>query len=114
MTETSGPHTVFPTLENLVELPEAQRGSFGPPIAGMEHLIVDPETGAPVADGDEGEIFVRGEHLMEACTSRSGAERSTPTAGTTPATAATSATVSCSSRAAHRDDQDRRRERRAA
>ncbi len=65
MTETSGPHTVFPTLENLVDLPEAQWGSFGPPIAGMEHLIVDPETGVPVADGVEGEIYVRGEHLME-------------------------------------------------
>jgi acyl-CoA synthetase (AMP-forming)/AMP-acid ligase II len=65
MTETSGPHTVFPTLENLVDLPESQWGSFGPPIAGMEHLIVDPETGAPLADGAEGEIYVRGEHVME-------------------------------------------------
>jgi acyl-CoA synthetase (AMP-forming)/AMP-acid ligase II len=65
MTETSGPHTVFPTLENLVDLPEAQWGSFGPPIAGMEHVIVDPETGVPVADGGEGEIYVRGESLME-------------------------------------------------
>lgn len=65
MSETSGPHTLFPTLENLVDLPEEHWGSFGPPVPGMEHLIVDSDTGAPVADGEEGEILVRGEHLME-------------------------------------------------
>jgi acyl-CoA synthetase (AMP-forming)/AMP-acid ligase II len=65
MSETSGPHTVMPTAENQVDLPEALRGSFGAPIAGMQHLIVDSETGQPLDDGDEGEICVRGESLMD-------------------------------------------------
>jgi acyl-CoA synthetase (AMP-forming)/AMP-acid ligase II len=65
MTETSGPHTVAAAADNDRDLPEHLRGSFGPPIEGMQHKVVDPSTGAPVADGEEGEICVRGDHLME-------------------------------------------------
>jgi acyl-CoA synthetase (AMP-forming)/AMP-acid ligase II len=38
--------------------------SFGRPIDGIEHRIVDPDTGATVPDGQLGEICVRGEDLM--------------------------------------------------
>jgi acyl-CoA synthetase (AMP-forming)/AMP-acid ligase II len=65
MTETGGPHTAVPTADNQVDLPAALRGSFGRPVAGVEHRIVDPGTGAPVRDGTEGEIWVRGDILME-------------------------------------------------
>jgi acyl-CoA synthetase (AMP-forming)/AMP-acid ligase II len=64
MSETSGPHTAAVTAENQTDLPAQLRGSFGPPVAGMEHKIVDAETGDPLADGIEGEICVRGEGLM--------------------------------------------------
>src|SRR5436309_1213882 len=39
--------------------------TFGRPLAGMELHIVDPETRAPVAPGETGEILVRGPTLME-------------------------------------------------
>jgi len=39
--------------------------TFGRPLAGMELRIVDPETRAPVAPGESGEILVRGPTLME-------------------------------------------------
>ena len=43
MTETCGPHT----LDRMdVDLPEALRGTFGHSVPGVEHKIVDPETGA--------------------------------------------------------------------
>jgi acyl-CoA synthetase (AMP-forming)/AMP-acid ligase II len=64
MTETGGPHTGMPVSENQGVLPEAQRGSFGRPLPGMEHKIVDPGTGAELGDGVEGEICVRGDCLM--------------------------------------------------
>jgi acyl-CoA synthetase (AMP-forming)/AMP-acid ligase II len=61
MTETCGPHT----LERMGEdLPEKLRGSFGRPVPGVEHKVVDRETGEPVSPGEEGEICVRGESLM--------------------------------------------------
>ncbi len=40
-------------------------GTFGPPLAGMEVRIADPETLTPVAPGETGEILVRGPTLME-------------------------------------------------
>src|SRR5207244_1751501 len=39
--------------------------TFGRPLAGTELRIVDPETRAPVAAGETGEILVRGPTLME-------------------------------------------------
>ena len=45
--------------------PEIRRGTFGRPLPGMEIRIVDPESGALVAPGGSGEIFVRGPTLME-------------------------------------------------
>jgi fatty-acyl-CoA synthase len=45
--------------------PPVRRETFGRPLAGMELRIVDPETGAPVAPGETGEIFVKGPTLME-------------------------------------------------
>ena len=69
MTETIGPHTGFacpgaPKEELATPIPESLRGSFGAPLPFMEHKIVDPDSGADLADGDEGEICVRGYALM--------------------------------------------------
>ena len=61
MTETCGPHTMGHIDE---ELPERLRGSFGRAVAGVEHKLVDPSTGAPLAPGEVGEICVRGDSLM--------------------------------------------------
>lgn len=60
MTETCGPHTY--TGEE--PLPESLRGCFGRAVPGVEHRIVDPETGATLAPGAVGEICVRGDSLM--------------------------------------------------
>ena len=65
MTETGGPHTAAPAALSDVELPPALQGSFGPPVPGVEHRIIDPVTGATLPDGEEGEICVRGYSLME-------------------------------------------------
>ena len=61
MTETCGPHTWGP--EGV--LPESQRGSFGSAVEGVEHKIIDPETGETLAPGSFGEICVRGHTLMQ-------------------------------------------------
>ncbi|MPY63810.1 type I polyketide synthase, partial [Streptomyces spongiae] len=39
-------------------------GSCGPPVPGMDVRVVDPGSGNDVADGGEGEIWVRGPSLM--------------------------------------------------
>jgi acyl-CoA synthetase (AMP-forming)/AMP-acid ligase II len=62
MTETCGPHTID---RMDVQLPERLRGSFGRSVPGLEHKIIDPETGAEVAPGELGEICVRGYSLMQ-------------------------------------------------
>ncbi len=64
MTETCGPHTY--TGEG--QLPDSLRGSFGPALDGVEHKVVDPETGERVAPGEFGEICVRGDSLMQGLT----------------------------------------------
>jgi acyl-coenzyme A synthetase/AMP-(fatty) acid ligase len=46
-------------------LPEHQRGSFGTPLPGIEHKVVDGETGELLPEGREGEICVRGYSLMQ-------------------------------------------------
>lgn len=45
--------------------PEHRRGSFGLPAPGFETAIVDPDTGAPVAAGEIGELCVRGPYVMQ-------------------------------------------------
>ncbi|MBW2244101.1 MAG: acyl--CoA ligase [Deltaproteobacteria bacterium] len=62
MTETCGPHTMDAMDQTL---PETLRGSFGHAVPGMEHKIVDPETGATLDAGEFGEICVRGQSLMQ-------------------------------------------------
>jgi len=62
MTETFGPHSGQVTGEVL---PHRLANSFGLALGGMELKIVDPVTRAPLAAGDEGELFVRGPWLMD-------------------------------------------------
>ncbi|MGW3117804.1 type I polyketide synthase [Streptomyces sp. NPDC001107] len=49
-----------------VNRPDGPRvdGSCGPPVPGMEVRVVDPGSGNDVADGGEGELWVRGPSLM--------------------------------------------------
>ena len=61
MTETCGPHTWGP--EGV--LPEALRGSFGSAVEGVEHKVVDPDSGQTLGPGEFGEICVRGYSLMQ-------------------------------------------------
>ena len=63
MTETCGPHT-WTRLENV--LPPELRGSFGTAVEGVEHRVVDPDTGEILPQGELGEICVRGYSLMQA------------------------------------------------
>jgi acyl-CoA synthetase (AMP-forming)/AMP-acid ligase II len=63
MTETCGPHTID---RMDYDLPEKLRGSFGQTVPGLEHRIVDPETGAALPPGTSGEICVRGYSVMQA------------------------------------------------
>lgn len=57
LTETS------PTL-STTRMAEQRAGSVGKPVAGMEVRLVDP-TGAEVAVGDPGEIWVRGPNVFK-------------------------------------------------
>jgi acyl-CoA synthetase (AMP-forming)/AMP-acid ligase II len=61
MTETFGPYC-GDRLDT--DLPPAKFGSCGRPFAGMEVQIVDPETGAEVPEGEQGEIHLRGPNLL--------------------------------------------------
>nr|MDT0663685.1 fatty acid--CoA ligase family protein [Micromonospora sp. DSM 115978] len=63
MTETGGPHTM-PVVPDE-PLPPERRGSFGRPLPGVQHRIVDPATGTELPVGAEGEIQVRGIILMD-------------------------------------------------
>jgi len=47
------------------DLPERLRGSCGSFLPGFEVKIVDPETGAECAQGESGELWIRGPFLME-------------------------------------------------
>ncbi|WP_045875494.1 class I adenylate-forming enzyme family protein [Pseudofrankia sp. DC12] len=61
MTESFGPYCGS-RLDT--DLPEDKRGSCGQPFAGVEVRVVDPVTGRPLPPGAEGEIRLRGPHLM--------------------------------------------------
>ncbi|MDX6667180.1 MAG: hypothetical protein QOK04_560 [Solirubrobacteraceae bacterium] len=48
--------------------PDPQRnkpGSIGPPLAGTQCRLVDPETGEDVAEGERGELWIRGPQVMQ-------------------------------------------------
>ena len=60
MTETCGPHT----WGGDGILPESLRGSFGKAVTGVQHKVVDPNTGETLAPGELGEICVRGYNVM--------------------------------------------------
>jgi acyl-CoA synthetase (AMP-forming)/AMP-acid ligase II len=62
MTETCGPHT-FERMDG--DLPEKLRGSFGRSVPGVEHKVVDPETGRTLGPGEFGEICARGYAVMQ-------------------------------------------------
>jgi len=62
MTETCGPHT----MDRMdVEMPEKLRGSFGHAVPGVQHKVVNPDTGETLSPGEFGEICVRGYSLMQ-------------------------------------------------
>lgn len=61
MTETCGPHS----FGRDSDPPGTLRGSFGRALDGVEHRIIDPETGAPLPTGAAGEICVRGYNVMQ-------------------------------------------------
>ena len=71
MTESLGPHSIEPLH---VELPEGKEGSFGRSVPGIEHRIVDPETGDELPAGETGEIWIRGYSLMLGLLGRDRAE----------------------------------------
>ena len=59
LTETS------PVTHAIPFEPGAERaGSIGPPVPGTECRIVDPETGEDVAEGERGELWMRGPQIM--------------------------------------------------
>jgi acyl-CoA synthetase (AMP-forming)/AMP-acid ligase II len=61
MTETGGPHT----YAEGATLPEKLRGSFGTPVFGVHHKVIDPETGETLPPAEFGELCVRGYNLMQ-------------------------------------------------
>jgi acyl-CoA synthetase (AMP-forming)/AMP-acid ligase II len=61
MTETFGPYCGARLDQDL---PREKFGSCGLPFAGVEVRIVDPESGQVVPSGEEGEIWLRGNHLL--------------------------------------------------
>lgn len=62
MTETCGPHTID---RMDVDLPEHMRGSFGRALDGVEHKIIDPDTGLHLPPGSDGEVCIRGYNVMQ-------------------------------------------------
>jgi len=64
MSETCGPHTFKTAAQEAAGGPAEYRGNFGHPVPGIEHRIVDSETGRDLPDGAEGEVLVRGYSLM--------------------------------------------------
>ncbi|HKE74402.1 MAG TPA: class I adenylate-forming enzyme family protein [Acidimicrobiales bacterium] len=75
MTETLGPHTFGAHDEVLA--PE-QEGSFGPPVPGVEHKVVDPVTLEDLPVGATGELWLRGYSVMLGLQRRERADTFTP------------------------------------
>jgi acyl-CoA synthetase (AMP-forming)/AMP-acid ligase II len=67
MTETFGPYC---GARLDTDLPAQKHGSCGTPFAGIEVRIADPESGAPLDRGEQGEIWLRGPNLMRAICGR--------------------------------------------
>jgi len=63
MTETVGPHS-GPGPEAMRVLPEEMRGSFGLLVPHVQHRVADPETNATLAEGEIGELCIRGYSVM--------------------------------------------------
>jgi acyl-CoA synthetase (AMP-forming)/AMP-acid ligase II len=61
MTETFGPYC---GARLDTDLPPEKHGSCGQPFDGVEVRIVDPDTGRESPAGEDGEIWLRGDHLM--------------------------------------------------
>jgi acyl-CoA synthetase (AMP-forming)/AMP-acid ligase II len=76
MSETGGPHTAQD--DGYAPLPEHQRGSYGRSLPGMEHRVVDVDTGAEVHDGRVGELLVRGPYVMDGLYKRERSDTFTP------------------------------------
>jgi acyl-CoA synthetase (AMP-forming)/AMP-acid ligase II len=78
MTETGGPHTAV--ADPYGPLPEELRGTFGTTLAGIEHRVVDVETGMElrIGSGAEGELLVRGPFLMDSLYKRERHETFSP------------------------------------
>jgi len=62
MTELCGNHV---GVDPYVPQPPERSETGGLSIEGLEHLLVDPESGQPVPIGQAGEIWVRGYSLMQ-------------------------------------------------
>jgi acyl-CoA synthetase (AMP-forming)/AMP-acid ligase II len=62
MTELCGNHV---GVDPYVPQPPERSETGGLTIDGLEHLVVDPESGQPVPIGTEGEIWARGYSLMQ-------------------------------------------------
>jgi len=62
MTETCGPHSID---RMDIDLPEHMRGSFGRAAEGVEHRIIDPESGERLPAGADGEVCIRGYNVMQ-------------------------------------------------
>ena len=75
MTETLGPHTF--AAHDAVLVP-GQEGSFGPPVPGVEHKVVDPVTLEDLPAGATGELWLRGYSLMLGLHRRERADTFTP------------------------------------
>ncbi len=62
MTEAGG---VLLISGDETDQPESRRGSFGTSAPGFETKIIAPDTGQAVADGDVGELCIRGPYVMQ-------------------------------------------------
>jgi acyl-CoA synthetase (AMP-forming)/AMP-acid ligase II len=67
MTETFGPYCGARADQDL---PQDKFGSCGRPFEGVEVRIVDPDSGAVLPAGAQGEIWLRGDHLLRSICGR--------------------------------------------